>query len=87
MSNIIGEETTQLSARVDVKDFEHIDTIREEIQKKSGILPQRSEVIRKILSLGFKAYENEKKAENAKNSPARDARKKADNGDGKEKRA
>ncbi len=61
MTSKIGDDTTQLSARVDVKDFELIDKIRDELKKKSNIRPQRSEVIRMILSLGFKAYEDQKK--------------------------
>lgn len=63
MSKIIGEETMQLSARVDIKDIERIDKIRGDLKKKTGIEPQRSAVIRMVITMGFAAYEAEKKAE------------------------
>lgn len=63
MSKIIGEETMQLSARVDIKDIERIDKIRGDLAKKTGIEPQRSAVIRMVITMGFAAYEAQKKAE------------------------
>lgn len=65
MTSKIGDETTQLSARVDVKDFERIDRIRDDLKKRSGIKPQRSEVIRMVLYLGFDAYDEQKKVAKA----------------------
>jgi len=74
MSKIVGEETRQLSARVDVKDFERIDKIRREMKKKMGIQPQRSDTFRMLLTLGFEAYEAQQKAGKEPAVPAKEKR-------------
>jgi hypothetical protein len=73
MPKIIGEQTKQLSVRVDEKDLERVDAIRAQMKKKTGIEPQRSDVVRMILLSGLSTYE----AQVAKKSAEAQAAKKA----------
>lgn len=59
MPKIIGEQTKQLSVRVDEKDIARIDAIRGQMKKKTGIEPQRSDVVRMILLSGLSTYETQ----------------------------
>jgi hypothetical protein len=57
MPKIIGDQTKQLSVRVDEKDLARVDAIRAQMKKKTGIEPQRSDVVRMILLSGLSTYE------------------------------
>ena len=56
MPKQVAEHTTQLSVRVDVKDLARIERIRTRMDDLTGILPQRSDVVRKILMFGIEEY-------------------------------
>lgn len=59
----------QLSVRVDDDEMERIDEIRKNLHKSSGIMPQRSAVVRKVLTMGIDAYSEQLKVEKRPAAP------------------
>lgn len=52
MSKAVAENVKQLSVRIDDAERERIDAMREMAFERTGLRPQRSEVIRQCLRLG-----------------------------------
>lgn len=79
MPKTVAEKTNHLSFRIDVNDRDKIEKIRKSMEARFGILPQRSDVLRKILDFGIEAFckknnidlgPDAKKAEVRKRQPA-----------------
>lgn len=56
MPKTVAEKTNHLSFRIDVNDRDKIEKIRKSMEARFDILPQRSDVLRKILDFGIEAF-------------------------------
>lgn len=56
MPKHVADKTRQLSVRVDDQDIARIDHIREIVQQKTRMKPQRSDVVRLALHYGIDDY-------------------------------
>lgn len=53
----LADKVKHLSVRIDDDDMQRIDKIRTALGKQSnGITPQRSQVLRRVISIGIETY-------------------------------
>lgn len=56
MPKHVAEETQQLSVRLDKQQLMKIDQIRKRMEEAIGIVPQRSDVVRKVIGYGIDEF-------------------------------
>lgn len=81
MAKRIADKTFQISFRIDREALDRVDAFREDIRKKTGMEPQRSDMMRQIVDFGIDEYEKQKERQlaraNAKKSRPARAKKRA----------